>query len=83
MQENAAPFLGGFIMGGWGGASLWPYMPFLAEAVSPASIVEFYLLKLAVTLILGFLGGMTGMLGKDIYSRLKKKLLKHEQKKKF
>ena len=74
MNSNAAPFLGGFVMGGWSGFSIWDSVPPLAQVMTPTQIVQMYVIKLAVTLILGFLGGVTGMLGKDIYEKVKKYL---------
>ena len=72
MNENAAPFLTGSIAGAWGGHALLSVMPDLSTSMTPSQIVMFYVAKLAVTLILGFFGGMVGMLGKDVYLRIKK-----------
>ena len=56
---------------------LWPLQLHAMDAGSMATI---WLIKVFGTVILGFLGGLTGMLGKDFYRFIKTKLRKHEIK---
>jgi hypothetical protein len=56
---------------------LWPLQ---VNAFDPASLATLWVIKVFGTIILGFLGGLTGMLGKDVYRFIKTKLRKHENK---
>jgi hypothetical protein len=50
---------------------LWPLQ---LHAMEPGSLATIWLIKVFGTIILGFLGGLTGMLGKDVYRIIKTKL---------
>ena len=56
---------------------LWPLQ---LHTFDPANLATVWLIKVFGTIILGFLGGLTGMLGKDVYRFIKTKLQKHENK---
>ena len=74
MNENAPSFLGGFLMGGSSSFYIWKDH-FLLQISTNDLLIE-YAVKIAGTLILGLVGGLAGMLAKDIYRILKKKLFK-------
>ena len=50
---------------------LWPLQ---IHAMEPGSLATIWLIKVFGTIILGFLGGLTGMLGKDVYRFIKTRL---------
>jgi hypothetical protein len=50
---------------------LWPLQLHAMDAGSMATI---WIIKIFGTIILGFLGGLTGMFGKDVYRIIKTKL---------
>jgi hypothetical protein len=50
---------------------LWPLQLHAMDAGSMATI---WIIKIFGTIILGFLGGLTGMFGKDVYRLIKTKL---------
>lgn len=50
---------------------LWPLQ---LHAFDPGSLAMLWVIKVFGTIILGFLGGLTGMLGKDVYRFIKTKL---------
>jgi CDP-diglyceride synthetase len=54
---------------------LWPLQ---IETIDPTMLVKLWAMKVFGTIILGFLGGLTGMFGKDVYKIIKTKL--HEKK---
>lgn len=75
MSENAAPFTGGFIMASWGSFSILRDLPTLLQINVPGTL-ELYALKVLGTLLLGAVGGVGGMLAKDLYRFIKNKLKK-------
>ena len=75
MSENAAPFTGGFLMASWGSFSILHDLPTLLQINVPGTL-ELYALKVLATLILGAVGGVGGMLAKDLYRYFKNKLKK-------
>lgn len=75
MSDNAAPFTGGFIMASWGSFSILQELPTLLQIGAPG-VLELYALKVLGTLILGAVGGVGGMLAKDLYRYFKNKLKK-------
>lgn len=76
MNENSAPFLGGFAMGSWGSLSLWDSMAVYLQ-VSNLEILEYYAFKVLGTLVLGLVGGFAGMIAKDLYRYFKIKFTKN------
>lgn len=76
MNENSAPFLGGFAMGSWGSISLWDSMAVYLQ-VSNLEILEYYAFKVLGTLVLGLVGGFAGMIAKDLYRYFKIKFTKN------
>jgi len=50
---------------------LWPLQ---IETIDPTMLVKLWAMKVFGTIILGFLGGLTGMFGKDVYKIIKTKL---------
>ncbi len=74
MENNAASFIGGFILSvmanvHWIFGQIYPHTP--SDAAEAA--MEFGL-KVVATLILGVIGGIAGLLGKDLYASFKKRL---------
>lgn len=70
INENSAPFLGGFIMGSWSSISLWDNITVFLQ-VSHTQMLEYYTFKLVGTMILGVVGGLAGMVAKDLYRYIK------------
>lgn len=73
MENNAASFIGGFLLSvmanvHWIFGQIYPHTP--SDAATAA--MEFGL-KIIATLILGIIGGIAGLLGKDVYGSIKKK----------
>ena len=75
MSDNAAPFTGGFIMASWGSFSILQDLPILLQINVPGAF-QLYGLKVLGTLLLGAVGGIGGMLAKDLYRFIKNKLKK-------
>lgn len=76
INDNSAPFLGGFAMGSWGSISLWDSMAVYLQ-VTNLQILEYYAFKVLGTLVLGLVGGFAGMIAKDLYRYIKIKLTKN------
>ncbi len=78
MENNAASFIGGFILSvmanvHWIFGQIHPHTPNDAAMVA----MEFGL-KIIATLILGVIGGIAGLLGKDLYGHFKRKINEKE-----
>jgi hypothetical protein len=78
MNEDRIAFAGGSLLSAvpafqW----LWPLQ---VDAIGAPDLAMIWLFKIGGTVILGFLGGLTGMVGKDFYRHLKRKLTKYESK---
>lgn len=76
MNDDQIAFAGGTLLSSipafqW----LWPLQ---ADTIAAPDLAMVWLFKIFGTVILGFLGGITGMLGKDFYRYIKTKL--HEDK---
>lgn len=72
---NSAPFLGGFLMGSWGSVSLLDNITVFLN-MSQSEILTYYSVKLLATLVLGVVGGLAGMVAKDLYRIIKMKIFK-------
>lgn len=70
INENSAPFLGGFIMGSWSSLSLWDSITVYLQ-LTHTQVLEYYAFKLLGTMVLGLVGGLAGMLAKDLYRHFK------------
>lgn len=79
MNDNGAPFLGGFILSIFGNLN-WIHS--LQVRIMPGNIYsEFFLdaiAKMGGTMILGVIGGLAGLFAKDLYKTLKDKFNKHK-----
>jgi hypothetical protein len=56
---------------------LWPEMTIFSLARIPPIVVDFPI-KIIFTMILAFLGGMSGLFAKDVYTHWKRKLKKDD-----
>lgn len=72
MNQNLAPFTGGFLMSSLGSFSFLDNMTMLLN-IDARSMLIYYGFKILSTLLLGFLGGLAGMYAKDVYKKLKLK----------
>ncbi len=73
MENNAASFIGGFLLSvmanvHWIFAQAYPH-----TAGDAAEAAASFGLKVIATLILGVIGGIAGLLGKDLYASIKRK----------
>ena len=79
MNDNQASFLGGFL---FSVASHFKWVLTLQVAFVPGTIMGQLALEWSVkiigTLILGIIGGIAGLMAKDIYKALKKKFTDKE-----
>lgn len=75
MNDNSAPFIGGFTMGSIGSLSAWDSLTVFMQ-VTQAQVLEYYAFKLLGTLVLGLVGGFAGMIAKDLYRYFKIKVTK-------
>lgn len=78
MRDDVIAFTGGSLLSAipalqW----LWPMQ---AEVLNAPDMAMIWVFKIFGTVILGFLGGITGMLGKDAYRFFKHKLKHNEDK---
>lgn len=80
MNDNAFPFLGGFAMSSIGSISFLDNITIFLQ-VQTHDILVFYLVKILTTLFLGLVGGLAGMLAKDLYIWAKKKYIRFINKK--
>lgn len=70
MENNAASFLGGFSLSV---LANWQWI-FAQIHIDPSDLAMSFAIKVLATLILGVIGGVAGLLGKDLYTGFKKKL---------
>lgn len=76
MSDDNVSFMSGSLLAAIPALSwLWPL-----QIADPTNMATLWVIKVFGTIILGFLGGLTGMLGKDFYRFIKTKLRKHENK---
>jgi hypothetical protein len=74
MQDYGTSFIGGFLLSVFGNIS-WVW----SLQIPPLTSHDAYLyaigfvLKIFATLILGIIGGLAGLIGKDIYNTFKRK----------
>ena len=77
MNDNAASFFGGFILSFFGNAkwvaSLNLVLGGVFGGIPYTDIATEWALKVVSTLILGIIGGLAGLIAKDIYRIIKKK----------
>src|SRR5574343_1187180 len=69
MENNAASFFGGFIVSVFANVQ-WIFLQVGSQ--NPAMMAKEFGLKVLGTFILGVIGGLAGILGKELYSVLKK-----------
>lgn len=74
MENNAASFIGGFALSV---LANWQWI-FAQIHIDPTNMAMSFGLKVLATLILGIIGGIAGLLGKDLYMGMKKKLNEKE-----
>ena len=70
MENNAASFIGGFSLSV---LANWQWI-FAQIHIDPTNMAMGFALKVIATLILGVIGGIAGLIGKDLYTGFKKKL---------
>lgn len=76
MNDDVLSFAGGSLLASIPAFSwLWPLE---LDGLNPSNLAFIWFIKVMGTIILGFLGGLTGMLGKDFYRFIKHKLTKHD-----
>ena len=74
MNDNLASFVGGFSLSAFGNVSwIWSLQIFPADAGMAKTYAIAFAVKVFATLFLGVVGGIAGLLGKDIYQGFKKK----------
>lgn len=71
--DNISSFLGGALLGGLGSFRIW-LTPLYIQTGSPAADLAMeWAIKVVGTIILGTVGGLTGLATKDLYQILKRK----------
>ena len=74
--DNLSSFLGGAILGGLGSFRIWLH-PLQFQTGNPMGDIAFeWAVKVMGTIILGTIGGLTGLATKDLYQILKRKFKK-------
>lgn len=74
--DNLSSFLGGALLGGLGSFRIW-FMPLQIQTGSLAGDLALeWAIKVCGTVILGTIGGLTGLATKDLYQILKRKFKK-------
>jgi hypothetical protein len=74
--DNLSSFLGGAILGGFGSLRFW-FMPLQVQTGNVAADLALeWAIKVLGTVILGTVGGLTGLATKDLYQILKRKFKK-------
>ena len=74
MQDYGTSFIGGFLLSVFGNVS-WVWSLQLMPVTSHDAYVYAtgFVLKIFATLILGIIGGLAGLMGKDLYNFFKRK----------
>ena len=74
MQDYGTSFIGGFLLSVFGNVS-WVWSLQLMPITSHDAYIYAtgFVLKIFATLILGIIGGLAGLIGKDLYNFLKRK----------
>ena len=76
MTDSISSFLGGALLGGLGSVHIW-LTPLQFQTGSPAAdIAVNFAVKVVGTVILGTIGGLTGLATKDLYLIIKRKFKK-------
>ena len=74
MQDYGTSFIGGFLLSVFGNVSWIWSLQLMPKTTSEAYTYALaFSLKIVATLILGVIGGIAGLIGKDIYNILKRK----------
>lgn len=77
MSDDVVGFFGGSLLGSVAAFQwLWPLQ---IEHFGASDFAVMWVIKIIGTTILGFLGGLFGMFGKDAYRAIKRKLNNNEQ----
>jgi hypothetical protein len=78
MTDNIASFSGGFVAGILGAFRLFTYPIQIYTGHQPSDMAIDFAVKVLGTVIIGLLGGLTGLFTKDLYKWLKSKFKKDE-----
>jgi hypothetical protein len=78
MQDSIAGFVGGAIVGTLGGIRLFSFPVQIHTGNVAGDMALDFAVKVIGTVILGLVGGLTGMATKDLYKHLKSKWKKNE-----
>ena len=74
MHDYGTSFIGGFLLSIFGNVSWIWSMQLMPMSSQDAMLYALsFALKIFATLILGMIGGVAGLLGKDLYNFLKRK----------
>jgi hypothetical protein len=74
--DNISSFIGGALLGGLGSFKIWLQPLQVHTGNVAADLAIEWAIKVCGTVILGTVGGITGLATKDLYQHLKRKLKK-------
>jgi len=74
MHEYGTSFIGGFLLSVFGNVSwIWSLQLLPVTSQEAYMYAAGFALKIFATLILGIIGGLAGLIGRDLYNLLKRK----------
>jgi len=74
MHEYGTSFIGGFLLSVFGNVSwIWSLQLMPVTSKEAYMYAAGFALKIFATLILGIIGGLAGLIGRDLYNLLKRK----------